>query len=162
VRAWARGIACLPACLPPAMTNTSRRAAAVRRRFAALDARLAASVEREDRRVQALTEALLYTLLPAALAAVAGPADDLAAGLRLERCRVRRPRRPQLMCAAGAGVTRARRAQAVAGAALAAAALLNLPPWLLEFLLCLPWARLADLYRSSAGAGIGWPSYRIG
>jgi len=41
----------------------------------------------------------------------------------------------------------------VAGAALAAAALLNLPPWLLEFLLCLPWARLADLYRASAGPG---------
>jgi len=93
VRARARCAAGLPACLPPAQLTRRarrlRRAAAVRRRFAALDARLAASVEREDRRVQALTEALLYTLLPAALAAVAGPADDLAAGLRPERCRVR-------------------------------------------------------------------------
>ncbi len=93
MRARARCAAGLPACLPPAQLTRRarrlRRAAAVRRRFAALDARLAASVEREDRRVQALTEALLYTLLPAALAAVAGPADDLAAGLRPERCRVR-------------------------------------------------------------------------
>lgn len=42
--------------------------------------------------------------------------------------------------------------QAVAGAALSAAALLNLPPWFLEFLLCLPWARLGELYRCAACA----------
>ncbi|KAK9821741.1 hypothetical protein WJX81_001109 [Elliptochloris bilobata] len=104
------------------------RASALRRRFAALDARLAASIEREDRRVQTLIEALLYTFLPAALAAVAaGASEDLAAELLPERCQV------------------------VASAALAAAALLNLPHWFLEFLLCLPWARLGDLYRRSSG-----------
>lgn len=62
----------------------------MRRRFAALDARLAASIDREDRRVQALVDALLYTFLPAALAAiVAGAPEDLAAELQPERCQVR-------------------------------------------------------------------------
>jgi len=40
--------------------------------------------------------------------------------------------------------------QAVAGAALAASALMNAPPGFLEFLLCIPWRRLPQLYPSTA------------
>jgi Sec-independent protein translocase protein TatA len=42
--------------------------------------------------------------------------------------------------------------QAVAGAALAASALMNAPPGFLEFLLCIPWRRLPQLYPSTAAA----------
>ncbi len=37
-------------------------------------------------------------------------------------------------------------AQAVAGAALCVASLLNAPPGFLEFLLCVPWRKLTQLY----------------
>jgi hypothetical protein len=54
--------------------------------------------------------------------------------------------------------------QAAAGAALAASALMNAPPGFLEFLLCIPWRRLPQLYPStaagkaySASAGIRAP-----
>lgn len=36
--------------------------------------------------------------------------------------------------------------QAVASTALALAALLNAPPGFLEFIICIPWRRLAELY----------------
>jgi hypothetical protein len=36
--------------------------------------------------------------------------------------------------------------QAVAGAALCVAALMNAPPGFLEFLLCVPWRKLSQLY----------------
>lgn len=42
--------------------------------------------------------------------------------------------------------------QAVAGAALAASALMNAPPGFLEFLLCIPWRRLPQLYPSTGAA----------
>jgi hypothetical protein len=48
--------------------------------------------------------------------------------------------------------------QAVAGAALAASALMNAPPGFLEFLLCIPWRRLPQLYPSTAAAGRKAPS----
>lgn len=48
--------------------------------------------------------------------------------------------------------------QAVAGAALAASALMNAPPGFLEFLLCIPWRRLPQLYPSTAAAGGKTPS----
>lgn len=44
------------------------------------------------------------------------------------------------------------RCRAVAGAALAVSALLNSPPGFLEFLLCIPWARLPELYPAGPGA----------
>lgn len=37
-------------------------------------------------------------------------------------------------------------AQAVASAALCVSALLNAPPGFLEFLLCVPWHKLSQLY----------------
>lgn len=36
--------------------------------------------------------------------------------------------------------------QAVASAALAVSALMNAPPGFLEFLLCVPWRKLSQLY----------------
>lgn len=45
--------------------------------------------------------------------------------------------------------------QAVAGAALAASALMNAPPGFLEFLLCIPWRRLPQLYPNTVPAGQG-------
>lgn len=40
----------------------------------------------------------------------------------------------------------------MAGAALAVSALLNSPPGFLEFLLCIPWPRLPELYPRNAEA----------
>lgn len=45
--------------------------------------------------------------------------------------------------------------QAVAGAALAVAALMNAPPGFLEFLLCVPWAALGTMYPFGAQAAGG-------
>lgn len=39
--------------------------------------------------------------------------------------------------------------QAVAGAALCVASLMNAPPGFLEFLCCVPWNNLAELYPRS-------------
>lgn len=45
--------------------------------------------------------------------------------------------------------------QAVAGAALAASALMNAPPGFLEFLLCIPWRQLPQLYPTALAARQG-------
>eukprot|EP00884_Botryococcus_braunii_P020575 jgi/Botrbrau1/7200/Bobra.0300s0026.1 len=90
--------------------------------YALLEAKLQHHIEHEDRRVKELTEAILYDFLPSAMDVMLPATADPASELHMDRCR------------------------AVAGAALCIGSLMNAPPGFLEFLLCVPWANLQDLF----------------
>ncbi|PNH00417.1 hypothetical protein TSOC_013761 [Tetrabaena socialis] len=79
-------------------------------------------LDTEDKRVKELTEGILYDFLPAALNVMLPRCEE---ELDADRCR------------------------AVASAALAVSALMNAPPGFLEFLLCVPWRKLSQLYPKS-------------
>eukprot|EP00775_Hariotina_reticulata_P008350 gene8350-8535_t len=96
-----------------------------RQRVVQLEVKLQQYMDNEDCRVKELTEGVLYELLPAALNAILPQCDDPVMKLDAGRCR------------------------AVAGAALAASCLMNAPPGFLEFLLCIPWSQLPQLYPAS-------------
>ncbi|EFJ48899.1 hypothetical protein VOLCADRAFT_90642 [Volvox carteri f. nagariensis] len=87
-----------------------------------MESRLTAHMDSEDRRVKELTEGILYDFLPSALNVMLPRCEDHLQELDTDRCR------------------------AVASAALAVSALMNAPAGFLEFLLCVPWRKLSQLY----------------
>lgn len=91
-------------------------------RIKLLEQKLQKHMEYEDKRVKELTEAILYDFLPAALHALLPPCEDPLAELDTRRCHL------------------------VAAAALCISSLMNAPPGFLEFLLCIPWKKLSQLY----------------
>ncbi|GIL58872.1 hypothetical protein Vafri_13838, partial [Volvox africanus] len=93
-----------------------------RSRLQKMESRLTAHMDSEDRRVKELTEGILYDFLPAALNVMLPRCEDHLQELDADRCR------------------------AVASAALAVSALMNAPAGFLEFLLCVPWRKLSQLY----------------
>ncbi|GLC37451.1 hypothetical protein PLESTB_001584400 [Pleodorina starrii] len=93
-----------------------------RSRLQKMEHKLSAHMDSEDRRVKELTEGILYDFLPAALNVMLPRCEDPLQELDADRCR------------------------AVASAALAVSALMNAPPGFLEFLLCVPWRKLSQLY----------------
>ena len=95
--------------------------------LAPLQQKLQQHIDREDRRIKELTEAILYEFLPAALRVLAPEGSDPGLELTPAKCR------------------------AVACAALAVATLMNAPPGFLEFLLCVPWTDLGALYSLTGG-----------
>ncbi|KXZ46814.1 hypothetical protein GPECTOR_40g548 [Gonium pectorale] len=96
-----------------------------RSRLQKVETKLSQSLDSEDRRVKELTEGILYDFLPAALNVMLPRCEDPLQELDADRCR------------------------AVASAALAVSALMNAPPGFLEFLLCVPWRKLSQLYPKS-------------
>ncbi|KAA6429320.1 MAG: hypothetical protein FRX49_00715, partial [Trebouxia sp. A1-2] len=76
----------------------------------------------ENKRVKEVTDAIMYDLLPAAIACATKEIDEVPQDLTWESC------------------------QHIAGVALVVACLLNAPPSFLEFLLCVPWQHLGELY----------------
>ncbi|GMH42583.1 hypothetical protein BSKO_10502 [Bryopsis sp. KO-2023] len=82
--------------------------------------------DREDRRVHDLTEGIRNGFLPSAFNVVLPQCEDPKAELTPERSRM------------------------VAGAALCIAALMNAPPWFLDFLIRVPWRKLKELEDSFA------------
>jgi hypothetical protein len=110
-----------PAAAPQGQAGKAQRAAYY-------EALLQNRMAREDARVRELTEGVLYDFLPAALAALP-PAPAPA---------------PTDAASSYAAPPASDQSRAVASAVISLAALLNAPPGFLEFLLCMPWARLAD------------------
>lgn len=100
-----------------------------------LQQKLQQHIDREDRRIKRLTEAILYEFLPDALRAVAAGREEGAC--KPECCGE---------AAAAAQELSQERCRAVAGATLGVASLMNAPPGFLEFLLCVPWASLGQMY----------------
>ncbi len=68
-------------------TNVKAAAAAAAGGLQPLQQKLQQHIDREDRRIKELTEAILYEFLPRALRAAAG-GDDLARDLTPDKCRV--------------------------------------------------------------------------
>ncbi|DBB08446.1 TPA: hypothetical protein ACH3X3_008597 [Trebouxia sp. C0006] len=86
------------------------------------DPKVLSHVDMENKRVKEVTDAIMYDLLPAAIACATQEIDKVPQDLTWESC------------------------QHIAGVALVVACLLNAPPSFLEFLLCVPWRHLGELY----------------
>ncbi|KAL0041632.1 hypothetical protein WJX79_010152 [Trebouxia sp. C0005] len=86
------------------------------------DPKVLSHIDMENKRVKEVTDAIMYDLLPAAIACATKEIDEVPQDLTWESC------------------------QHIAGVALVVACLLNAPPSFLEFLLCVPWQHLGELY----------------
>eukprot|EP00878_Enallax_costatus_P014166 GHUV01014815.1.p1 GENE.GHUV01014815.1~~GHUV01014815.1.p1 ORF type:complete len:1261 (+),score=458.53 GHUV01014815.1:316-4098(+) len=106
--------------------DTSTAAGRHKKRVMLSEAKLQRHMDLEDRRVKELTEGVLYDFLPAALDVMVPNCEDPLQELDAKKCR------------------------AVAAAALAVSALMNAPPGFLEFLLCIPWRQLPQLYPTAS------------
>lgn len=102
-------------------------------------------VDLENNRVKDVTDAIMYDLLPAAIAAVTQEVDEVPQELTWNLSKVSLPLNGVcLLCSAV--LTFIACMQQVAGTVLSVACLLNAPPSFLEFLLCIPWRHLGGLY----------------
>ncbi|KAL4537181.1 hypothetical protein Ndes2437B_g08332 [Nannochloris sp. 'desiccata'] len=102
-----------------------------------LQAKLRQHIDREDYKIKAMAESILYTFVPSAMKAILAAAGteekedvDVDGSILLTACQ----------------------ATDVAAAALAVATLLDAPPGFLKFLLCLPWFQFTDLYATLGDA----------
>lgn len=113
-------------------------------------------VDVENKRVKDVTDAILFDLLPAAIARVTQEIDDVPQELTWDLCQVSMSRLKSKLLLTTAALDCCSQllftlvhmvlVQQVAGAVLVVACLLNAPPSFLEFLLCIPWRHLGDLY----------------
>ena len=109
------------------------------------DPTVSSHVELENKRLKEVTDAILYELLPAAIATVTHEVDNVPQELTWDLCQVR----SRMKCTSPALcllLTFTSPVQHVAGAVLIVACLLNATPSFLEFLLCIPWRHLGELY----------------
>ena len=113
-------------------------------------------LDREELRAQALTESILYRFIPSAIYAITSSASGVVKENKDQDDGEEEQRRTSIATKTKDPLTdiTPQEASSVACASLIVATLLNAPRSVLEFLLCVPWHELSQIYTRICGGDI--------